>query len=145
MFEAKVNKWISSLNRSNLEDVFRRTVLENQEEILDLNTAQLDKGIDSFGRFLEEYASDDYAQFKKSIGSQAPLGIPDLLLEGNFRDGFVLTWKGQYFIFESTDEKEAKLIKKYGSDLFGLTIESQTEITPQLAETFIRLFRNELL
>ena len=145
MFEAKVNKWISSLKRSNLEDVFRRTVLENQEEILDLNTAQLEKGIDSFGRFLEEYASEDYAQFKKSIGSQAPLGIPNLFLEGDFYAGFILRYDGQAFIFTSTDEKKDELVTKYGSDLFGLTLESQTEITPDLILTFIRIFRNGML
>ena len=140
---AKVNKWISALR--NVEDTFRRAIVENQEEILDLNIAQLEKGIDSFGQFLDEYDSASYAQFKKSIGSQAPLGIPNLKLEGDFHSGFILKADGNVFIFTSTDEKKDRLVDKYGENIFGLTFESGTEIKPDLVLTFIRLFRNGML
>jgi len=141
--EAVVNKWLAAFN--NTDEFFRRAIVENQEEILDLNVAQLKEGRDSFGNFLEEYASDDYARFKQALGSQAPFGKPDLILEGDFTEGFILRYKGDEFFFDSTDEKRNHLVDKYGVQIFGLSFESQTEITPQIAASFLKFFRNGLL
>jgi len=137
--ERKLNKWISALR--NVDDIFRGTVLENQEEILDANTSQLEMGKDSLGNFLYDYASDAYAQFKIAHGSKAPLGTPDLKLEGNFYDGFVLKYEGKGIVITSTDEKTDKLIKKYGGDIFGLADEQLDILKPQLIASFTRLFR----
>lgn len=137
--ERKLNKWISALR--NVDDIFRGTVLENQEEILDANTSQLEMGKDSLGNFLYDYASDAYAQFKIAYGSKAPLGTPDLKLEGNFYDGFVLKYEGKGIVITSTDEKTDKLIKKYGGDIFGLADEQLDILKPQLIASFTRLFR----
>lgn len=141
--EAVVNKWLAAFR--NVDEFFKRAIVANQEEILDSNVAQLREGRDSFGEFLEEYASDDYAQFKKAMGSQAPFGIPDLILEGDFTEGFILTYKGDSFYFDSTDEKRNHLVDKYGQAIFGLSFKSQTELTPQIAASFLKFFRNGLL
>lgn len=141
--EAVVNKWLTAIRNTDL--YFKRAIIENQEEILDLNVAQLKQGRDSFGEFLDEYASDDYARFKQAIGSQAPFGKPDLILEGDFTEGFVLEYRGDSFFFNSTDEKRNHLVDKYGEQIFGLSFKSQTEITPQIAESFLKYFRNGLL
>lgn len=139
---AKLNKVISALN--SVDDIFRRAIVENQESILDLNVAQLEQGIDSFGVFLEEYASDAYAEFKIAHGSKAPLGIPNLILEGDFTEGFILRYEGTEFIFTSTDEKKDRLVEKYGSALFGLTVESQAIANPDIAQSFIRIFKSRI-
>lgn len=141
--EAVVNKWLAAFR--NVDTYINRAIVENREEILDLNVAQLRQGKDSLGRFLQEYASEDYAKYKKAIGSQAPLGTPDLILEGDFTEGFVLKKEGREFRFDSTDEKRDKLVQMYGEEIFGLSLESQTVITPDLAESFLKHFRNGLL
>jgi hypothetical protein len=128
-----------------VDTYFNRAIIENREEILDLNVAQLKQGKDSLGRFLEEYASEDYAQFKQAMGSQAPFGVADLILEGDFTEGFVLRKEGREFRFDSTDEKRDKLVQMYGEEIFGLSAESQVNITPDLAESFLKHFRNGLL
>lgn len=138
-----VNSWLNAINQFDL--IFQRAIVENQEEILDLNVAQLKIGKDSFGNFLEEYASEDYARFKQAIGSKAPFGIADLILEGDFTEGFILTYNGDSFFFDSTDEKRNHLVDKYGEDIFGLSFDNQDQINPQIAESFINNFRYVLL
>jgi len=141
--EAVVNKWLAAFRK--VDTYINRAIVENREEILDLNVAQLRQGKDSLGQFLQEYASKDYAEFKKAIGSEAPFGIPNLILEGNFTEGWVLKKEGMEFRFDSTDEKKDELAHKYGDEIFGLSLESQREITPDLALSFLKHFRNGLL
>jgi hypothetical protein len=129
----------------NVNELIDRAVLDNEAEILDANTAQLSQGKNAFDQFLEEYATQAYAQFKKAIGSQAPLGIPNLLLEGDFYSGFTLTVNNGEYIIDSTDEKTTDLTNKYGIDIFGLSEESLREIRPLILESLQNLIRNELL
>ena len=140
--EKRLQKWINAL--SNPDDLFHGMVLDNEATILDLNTSQLEQGMDALGNFLTEYMSDAYAEFKQHLNSQPPLFVPDLKLEGNFHDGFILKWEGKEVGITSTDHKTDKLIKKYGSDIFGLTDESMSELKDYMLESFITLFRNEL-
>lgn len=137
--EAKLQKWITAL--SNPDDLFHGMVLENEAIILDLNTSQLEQGRDALGNFLAEYMAEDYAKFKQHLNSKPPLFIPDLKLEGNFYDGFVLRWEGDTFTIDSTDEKTGKLVKKYGADIFGLMDESLSELKDYMLASFITLFR----
>ena len=141
--EIVVNKWLAAFRK--VDTYFNRAIVENREEILDLNVAQLRQGKDSLGQFLYEYASEDYAQFKQAMGSQAPFGVADLILEGDFTEGFTLKKEGREFRFDSTDEKRDKLVQMYGEDIFGLSLESQVNITPDLALSFLKHFRNGLL
>lgn len=141
--EQVVGKWRTAIR--NVDEIFRRAIVENQEEILDLNIAQLEQGKDSLGNFLMEYESSTYDEFKKKVlGSKSPPMIPDLKLEGDFHEGFILRYQGDFFVFTSTDEKKDRLVAKYGSNLFGLTVESQTEINPELARSFLKHFRSFL-
>jgi len=141
--EAVVNKWLAAFRK--VDTYINRAIVENREEILDLNVAQLRQGKDSLGQFLQDYASKDYAEYKKFMGSQAPLWTPDLILDGGFTEGFVLKKEGMEFRFDSTDEKKDDLAYKYGDEIFGLSLESQREITPDLALSFLKHFRNGLL
>ncbi len=142
-FESVIGKWTKAL--SNTDEHFRRAIIENQEEILDLNVAQLEVGKDALGELLDDYASDAYAQFKQALGSKSPLGTPDLILEGDFTEGFVLKVDGADFFITSTDEKKDRLRDKYGEDIFGLSEESLEIIRPAILESFLIRFRNGLL
>lgn len=129
---------------SNMGELIDRAVFDNETEIINLNTAQLSRGIDSLGKFLEEYASEEYAKFKKSIGSEAPLGTPNLKLDGNFYEGFRLFKDDDNYIIFSDDEKTNSLVFKYGSDIFGLTEESIIINKPNLLESYLIEFRKSL-
>ena len=120
-------------------------VLDNETEILDANTSQLEQGKDALGNFLENYLSEDYARFKRTLSSLPPFGVPDLKLEGDFHEGFVLRWEGNAFFITSTDQKTDKLKQMFGEDIFGLMDESLLELKSMFIESFIKLFRDELL
>ena len=141
-FQGSLNKWVNALSRP--EEYFKRAIVENQEEILDLNIAQLDAGQDALGNLLMEYASEEYAQFKKALGSKAPFGIPDLKLEGDFREGFVLLVEGNEFRIDSTDEKAFDLSNKYGQDIFGLQEKSLQIIRPELLRVWVNQFLKDV-
>lgn len=141
--ERVVDKWLSAIR--NIDQFFELAIVENQGEILDSNVAQLKTGRDSLGEFLMEYASPVYAAFKKAWGSRAPFGIPDLLLEGDFHEGFTMMRDGAGLFITSTDDKSAKLEAKYGSNIFGIADEQLPGIKGEIAISFIKHFRNGLL
>jgi hypothetical protein len=137
----ELRRLATALNKR--EEIFKRAVKDNETEILDANTAQLSKGKDALGNFLDQYASDTYAQFKKTVkGSQAPLGIPDLHLEGDFYEGFVLKFDGAEGIIDSTDSKAGDLAHKYGQDIFGINWDEFD--TSDLLNRWIELFKAEI-
>ena len=141
-FQGSLKQWVRALSQP--EEYFKRAIVENQEEILDLNIAQLDEGVDSLGDLLMEYASEEYAQFKKALGSKAPFGIPDLKLEGDFREGFILITEGSEFRIDSTDQKAGELAFKYGQDIYGLNEKSLEIARPFILESWLNQLRNEL-
>jgi hypothetical protein len=102
-----INNW------DNLMDEFFDSI---GPDLIDENTAQLDAGLNSNGYELPEYRSDEYAAFKGRT-------IPDLKLTGDFWEGFVIEQTKSNLKIWSTDSKTDKLVKKYGSDIFGLTDE----------------------
>lgn len=139
----KIQKIRKAFQKS--ESIFQLAVLDNQAEILDANTAQLEVGKDSFGVLLWEYASDEYAQFKQSIGSKAPFGIADLKLTGDFYSGFILKKQGKEFTITSTDSKTNDLVAKYGSEIFGLSDDQFPTVKPLLIDSFTKHMKDAML
>lgn len=106
---------------------------KNEERILDLNRHQLDQGIDAKGKSLGKYANFKYK------GRWEPV---DLKLTGDYRKKKTLSkskGKRQAEMF-SQDQKAAKLEKRYGKDIEGLTFENTNIagdiIKPDLQEGF---------
>ncbi len=141
--ESVISKWTKALG--NTDRHFRGAIVEHQEDILDLNVAQLKVGKDALGNLLDRYESEIYDAFKKNVlGSQSPEMIPDLILEGDFTEGFVLRSSGDDFLTLSTDEKDDRLRAKYGEDIFGLSEDSLEIIRPAILESFLIRFRQNL-
>ena len=140
--EDQLKKWIRTLRDP--VRIFNRAIEANETEVLDANIAQLEKGQDALGNLLDQYASDEYAKFKKAMGSQSPLGIPDLKLEGDFHSGFVLKKDGKKFIITSTDEKKDRLKAKYGEDIFGVNFNENPDLLSYILESWITLFKQGL-
>ncbi len=122
-----------------------RAVMDNDDEIIDANTAQLSTGKDSLGDFLAEYSSEEYAQFKQSIGSDAPMGVADLKLDGDFYSDFMMQREGKEVAIRSKDEKAPKLEKDYGLEIYGLAPERVPEVAPLVVESLQKFIRDELL
>ncbi len=106
--------------------------------IIDLNVGQLEQGLDNEGELIEpEYATEEYAQLKKAMGSKAPQGTPDLILEGDFTEAFYTKRVGDSLLIDSNDEKSPDLERKY-DNIFGLNPDSKKirneAVVPQIIE-----------
>ena len=143
MIESTIKKWVTTLGRS--DEFFRRAIIENREEILDLNVAQLEIGENALGNLLDTYTTREYSEFKQALGSKAPFGVADLILEGGFTEGFTLIQEGNEFRFTSTDFKTDMLVRDWGEDIFGLQEKSITIISPSILESFLIQIRNGVL
>ena len=117
-----------------MTNILIEAMVEDKEQIIDLNVSQIEHGIAPDGNKIGEYASDAYASFKQSIGSQAPKGDVDLKLSGDFISGF---YGEPYFgsspefsgLFEnSKDSKTSKLESKYSGKIFGIAPENRSAI-----------------
>lgn len=140
--DKQLQAWVKALN--GYEATFRRAVLDNEAELIDANTAQLEKGKDALGNFLDEYASDTYAHFKVAVkGSQAPLGVPNLRLEGDFYEGFVLRWDGGEAFITSTDYKTPKLVTMYGVNIFGVNFDENPDLRDRLLQSWLEHLKKD--
>jgi hypothetical protein len=103
-----------------------RILDSNKERILDLNreTQLREKGIDSKGKKLQEYAYFTI-QIKQLIGQ--PFNRTTLFYSGKFYEGFTYTYNRNTYTLNiySTDKKTPLLEEKYGSDIFGLTKDNE--------------------
>lgn len=127
-----------------LDRLVIQSAMELKSSIADLNVKQLEQGKGSDDANLEpEYASSSYAKLKKAWGSQAPEGTPNLKVTGAFHSGIEAIDKGKAIVMWSTDEKTAKLDKKYPKAL-GLNKASKTELKPDLIEVMVKEARKTL-
>ena len=112
--------------------------------ITGMNKEQLSIGKDAQGSTLADYASESYAGFKVDVvGSEAPLGTPDLKVTGAFYDGFKIILDDTTLTITSEDIKTLELEGHYG-DIFGLQPAKLDElatvyILPRLVQRFKQL------
>jgi len=117
----------------------------NSESLIDLNVGQLMKGRTSEDKLITpEYTSDDYARLKKALGSQAPLGTPDLILEGDFTGAFYTEQKPGAILIDSRDSKTEDLAGKY-ENIFGLNNKSRKEFSEIMLSEAIETIENEII
>jgi len=141
----KIRNITAKLNAFNFDAVFLSIMKDLSPVISGMNKEQLSIGQDADGGTLEAYASPEYAVMKvEHFDSQAPLGIPNLKLSGDFYDGFTVIVGSEKITITSTDIKTLALEGKYG-DIFGLQPEKLSELAaryvlPQLTQKIRQLF-----
>jgi len=102
-----------------LDEIAVQAMVDNQDQIIDLNISQIEEGLAADGGIIGEYASDEYAHLKQSIGSKAPLGVVDMKLSGDYLEGFygepyISNTPGASGLFvDSTDYKADSLQSRY--------------------------------
>ena len=111
----------------NINTLLDSAIMQTEDEALDMNVAQLAIGEYSDGDELHEYENEDYAIYKQGMGSKAPFGVADLILEGDFTRGFFAKIKKNSIEISSTDSKTSKLEEKYSHFIFGLQPKNRLE------------------
>lgn len=114
----------------------------NKAIVLDLNTKQLFEGRDSQGKNLQPpYKNAKYAELKRRLN---PAEVVDLRLTGAFHDSFFINDAEFPVTFGASDEKTGELVTKYGPDIFGLSVESKTELNDQIREEITDYYKREV-
>lgn len=118
-------------------------VLKTFEVFLaDLNAEQMKLGLNSEGKEIGYYMSQEYAAWKQSRGSLAPSGVVDLFLSGAFQGGLFAKINDDTIIFDSTDSKTKMLDEKYSrnGNIFGLSDRAKgVLIEPLLTEIVYKI------
>lgn len=95
----------------------------NTDLLETLNAQQMLEGKDATGQDITpEYRNREYAAQKPSNPKRKFL-TPNLKDTGDFHQSLVVNMQGKGIIFNATDIKKAKLLKKYG-EILGLNDES---------------------
>ena len=114
----------------------------NDSYIVDLNTGQLFRGVDSNSSPLDPpYRSKYYAEFKLHLN---PAGVVDLKLTGAFYAGFYIDSSKFPIVFNSTDEKAGILEQKYGPTIFGLDQPSKNDLVAHLKDQIQEYYKSLL-
>ena len=132
-----------------LEQNFEPYVIEQvkpfEPEIVELNTEdQLYlQGIDGAGKKLEPAYRPLTLQLKRIKGQRVDhVTLQD---EGDFHGAYHLLFQSTRFAIVNDDAKAAKLERKYGPDIFGLTDENVQEVRVLIREPFLEFMRKKLI
>lgn len=141
----KLEAFITKLSKvkGEFDKIVLNQVQKIEEEIIDLNVAQLDAGINSRGvKITPEY---DQVTISIKQGKGQPTDRVTLEDEGDFKRGFFIIYGSDYFQISSEDKKTDFLINRYGPEVFGLTPQSLFEVRELIREDLIQDVRSRLL
>ena len=125
--------------------IFMSLIKKYDDEIIDLNTEQLkQRGINADGVEIRSYQPYSPAT-QKFDRSKSPTSQVTLYKEGDFHEGFFVNFGKDWLSIYSDDEKTAKLERKYGKEIFGLTKESKEHLLSLFKDELINQLKAELL
>lgn len=130
------NFFSERLERVDMHNVLNRAIEVNEDIISDQNTNQLDKGLDSVGNDLGEYANYEYKNRWKPI---------DLKLTGDFRKSIAPKTAAEEFAMSASDWKTDKLVTAFGSAILGLSDEGVQTTGEFIKDDVQQLFAEEVL
>ena len=141
----KIEQQISRFKKLDIDKIFKASVTEVKDILLEYNKDQLLHGLATDGNTLGEYADEEYANAKQDAGSLAPHGVYDFFLYGDFQDAMSIDFDlFANIIVTSTDGKTKKLEKLAEGEVFGLTEENLERFRVLILPIFQRRLRKEL-
>ena len=123
------------IKQINIERAIKESIEAHSNEIADLNTEQLNKGLKADGGTTGDYAN---------IGYKGRLRPVDLYDTGDFHKSIHAKAFKKAFEIVATDEKTDKLQDRYGDDILGLTDQNVTEAGQIIKETLTNKVRKQL-
>lgn len=126
---------VAPLKKIDFTDLFKQALQQNEEKVFDLNKQQLDRGKDATGDSLGRYKNFRYKNRWEPV---------DLLRTGEFRRKLTLAESKKTAEVFSQDEKNDKLVKKYGKDIFGISKTYQPNLAEAIQPTLGELIKKQL-
>ena len=128
-----------------LQTMKEEAVIENKDKIVILNQSQLHAGQTTKERNIRPKYTKSYLKRKNKLSSyEAPDGVPDLYLTGEFYNEMDVIVENEEYFITSFDEKNVWLSERY-KDIFGLTKKSKEEATKLVSNTFLKKISYKLL
>lgn len=122
-----VSNLIKKFRSLNIEQVAQDSMESALPQLVDRQKDQMLSGLNKKGKIIGKYKSAAYANLKHSMNPIPGLGVPDLLLSGDFYRKIYGDVRGNTLILDSTDEKAGFLAKRFGEEIFGLNKDSKKE------------------
>ena len=113
-----------------------KAMFENEAMIIEMNQAQLYKGLDSKAQSLGEY-SQRTIEYKIDAGQ--PSDRVTLKDRGDFYKGMKLFKDDKGVYVDSEDEKTGKLTSVYGENIFGLVERDKDTLTIEKINPYITI------
>lgn len=113
---------------------------DRNRELRKAKINELDFGLRPDRNKIGSYASNDYAHKKNNINALAGFGNVDLILTGAWSNSLFPIKKGNGFFFDSSNDKNAELIAKYGLDILGLNQKTFDKIQKEIYAKEIFLY-----
>lgn len=136
-------KHLRTITERVVEKDLLTVIKEHEITALDLNTAQLMRGEDSQGHFVNPpYQSIDYAEMKLHLN---PAGVVDLKLTGRFHNSFYLRAGSFPISIWARDKKTNMLVAKYGAKIFNLQQGSIRFFQEDIKPDFTQRMRGRIL
>lgn len=111
--------------------------------VIELNTFQLDYGLNAKGGRFQSYKTQRYATKKNKMNPRPGFGNPDLKLTGAFWAALKTDIRAGVMDIYSTDHKAEFLSDRYAS-IYGLTEESMGVIRAEAVLIFTHKLRSEI-
>ena len=119
-----------------MEALVAEAMQEKDEQIIDLNHQQLDRGLDSKGNSLGRYKRFKYKNRFQPV---------DLKLTGDFRRKDTLAAGKKSAEIFSQDQKEPWLTKRYGKDIHGVPDQAKSNVAELIKDSLGERFKKKLL
>lgn len=129
--------------RDNFDSIVIDVCKEFEPEIIDMNTAQLEQGLNGEGQKIEPSYAPLTVSIKREKGQ--PTARVTLFDEGGFYAGFFVNFQREMFSLGSADEKALKLERRYGKEIYGLNESSLEELRILVFETLAEEIRKRIL
>lgn len=114
--------------QTNVMQLALKEARNNSGLIADLNRQQLVVGENSRGQRIGRYTTPRYSAFKKRIGSQAPLGVPDLKLSGRLHKEIEANITPTKITIESKVPYDIFQERRYGKEIHNLQDQNWEEV-----------------
>lgn len=114
-----------------MQAIIAAGIEKHEQDIIDLNTQQLDRGLDAKGKSLGKYKNFKYKNRYEPV---------DLKLTGEYRRKKTVTAGKKHAEMFSQDEKAPMLEKKYGKDIEGLNSQNMDSLAVTITPHVQRLF-----
>lgn len=118
-------------------------VQANEKFAVKLQADQMFSGYRGDGREILPPYTQNTVRIKRA--RRQPFDRVTLRDTGDFQDGIVIDYGADEFRYDSTDDKRARLTRKYGEPIFGLNDQSLAQLIEVVRPGFIRQMQNTIL